>query len=96
MSKTPEEVRRLIDAAIVCADQLVFVYQDGEKDEARYVTPIAIELRAGANVSNLIPSNLIPLDDLMVLCSQHLPEGGYRKFAMNQMKDVTRVISRAF
>lgn len=91
MPMSPEELKRKVDTAIVCADQLVFTYiKDDGTLETRFATPISIELKAGANTMNPVP-----LDDLMVLTQQHLPEDGYRKFCMGKMQSVIRVISRA-
>lgn len=89
----PEELRRMAEAAIVCADQMVFVYEkDDGNHETRFVTPISIEPRVGAAAQ----SGSFAIDDLMILCEQHLPAEGYRKFSMGRMKDAARVISRAF
>lgn len=87
-----KELRNKIDAAILCQDQLVFVYRkENGETETRFATPIAIELRSGAVIQS---GSDVSAEDLMLLCEQHLPAGGIRKFCLGKMVEISRVITR--
>ncbi len=68
-----------IAAAVLGQDQLVFVYCS-KKD--------------GVDHEELRYATPIELTEEDVLCAQHLPKEGYRRFKLESIKEFHRVISR--
>lgn len=68
-----------ITSSILCQDQLCFVYFHDKKDIV---------------VRFVTPVELDP-EKGTVLCVQHLPEEGWRKFHIDQIQKFSRVITRA-
>ena len=67
-----------ITSSILCQDKLVIVYLHDKKEIV---------------VRFVTPVELDP-EKGTVLCVQHLPKGGWRKFHIDQIQDFQRVIRR--
>ena len=69
-----------IKAAITSQDQLCFAYlSDKNEIVVRFVTPIELDRKNG---------------EKSVLCAQHLPKEGYRRFSLDKIQKFHRVVSR--